>query len=283
MVSYRNNIKRPIVVGFILILTGLFWFGKSMAQTISHDLTITSPHDGVTVVPGQTINIEVTVVPSASFKGVGIVIEDIGFGPFGMSNSPPYSLSLTIPNDLIGKKKITAFGMTGPGVGVFSVPITIDIESLATPTSLSVNPTGMGFDFIGGQLKLSVTGNFSDGSSLDITHSSKITFKSEDTGTAMVDGIGMVTATGSGSTRIIISYDNISIGLPISVASAIRGDLDGDGDVDKDDVNIVMAWINRPATSGSDARDMNKDGKIDALDARVLTTLCTFPRCATHQ
>ena len=64
--------------------------------------------------------------------------------------------------------------------------------------------------------------------------------------------------------------------------SNISGDLDGDGDVDQTDLAIVLSARNAPANGATDPRDLNKDLRIDLLDARVLTTLCTRSKCATQ-
>lgn len=60
------------------------------------------------------------------------------------------------------------------------------------------------------------------------------------------------------------------------------GDLDEDDDVDNDDLSVITAALNLPAIGPNDLRDLNGDLKIDALDARKLTLLCTRPRCATE-
>lgn len=60
------------------------------------------------------------------------------------------------------------------------------------------------------------------------------------------------------------------------------GDLDHDGDVDRDDLNILMAHRNQPASGEDDPMDLDGDGQITGLDARILTQLCTRPRCATE-
>jgi len=52
------------------------------------------------------------------------------------------------------------------------------------------------------------------------------------------------------------------------------------GDVDRDDLNIILAARNTPASGPDDPRDLDGDGMITALDARKLVTLCTRPRCA---
>lgn len=61
---------------------------------------------------------------------------------------------------------------------------------------------------------------------------------------------------------------------------ALTGDLDSDGNIDRDDIRLLLVARNTPATGNDDKRDLNGDGKITARDARILVTLCTQPRCA---
>jgi alpha-tubulin suppressor-like RCC1 family protein/pimeloyl-ACP methyl ester carboxylesterase len=58
------------------------------------------------------------------------------------------------------------------------------------------------------------------------------------------------------------------------------GDIDKDGDVDVDDLARINAALNTGASDLNDLRDLDGDGRITALDARKLVTLCTRPRCA---
>jgi hypothetical protein len=60
----------------------------------------------------------------------------------------------------------------------------------------------------------------------------------------------------------------------------IPGDLDADGDIDRDDMGIILAARNQPVSGEDDPRDMNNDGVITVRDARALRALCTRPRCA---
>jgi len=62
---------------------------------------------------------------------------------------------------------------------------------------------------------------------------------------------------------------------------AVQGDLDSDGDVDLDDLNILLTYRNQPASECPEC-DIDGDGVITVLDARKLVLLCTRPRCATE-
>ena len=60
--------------------------------------------------------------------------------------------------------------------------------------------------------------------------------------------------------------------------TSTEGDLDNDGDVDRDDLNIILSYRNQPASECPEC-DLDGDDMITALDARKLVLLCTCPRC----
>jgi hypothetical protein len=68
------------------------------------------------------------------------------------------------------------------------------------------------------------------------------------------------------------------------IAPAIPGDIDGDADVDNDDINTLLQDLNKPVDQSAcgPSCDLDGDGVITALDARQLALLCTRPRCATQ-
>jgi predicted extracellular nuclease len=68
---------------------------------------------------------------------------------------------------------------------------------------------------------------------------------------------------------------------PLIVSLKLVIDLDGDGDVDNNDLAIVTAARNTTA-SANDPRDINRDGVINAADVRALSLQCTRARCATN-
>jgi hypothetical protein len=51
--------------------------------------------------------------------------------------------------------------------------------------------------------------------------------------------------------------------------------------VDRDDLAVITAARNTPAAPG-DPRDLNGDGVINVVDARMLVLSCTRPRCASE-
>jgi hypothetical protein len=56
----------------------------------------------------------------------------------------------------------------------------------------------------------------------------------------------------------------------IAVAAPVfNGDLDGDGDRDQDDLRVILAARNTRACGPNDFRDLDRDGRITALDARA--------------
>jgi hypothetical protein len=58
-------------------------------------------------------------------------------------------------------------------------------------------------------------------------------------------------------------------------------DIDGDGDVDINDLALIRAGIGQPP-AGSDPRDANSDGKITINDVRACTLLCTRASCSAN-
>jgi len=74
-------------------------------------------------------------------------------------------------------------------------------------------------------------------------------------------------------------HDPVIVSLDLAVP-VLRGDADGDGDIDSNDVSLIVAARNQTATA-NDARDVNADGIINAVDARLAATKCTRAQCAT--
>jgi hypothetical protein len=264
---------QPFKLGHLWRLIG-FVFALMLCyapSALSQQLTISSPSNGATVVPGGTVTVTVSVT-GGSVSGVEIVGQNIGAS--GVVNAVPYMFNLLIPAGLIGLENLTALGTTGSGQTVMSTPLTIDIESTVQATSLVTNISQIQFGFAGDQFPLRVVAALVDGSQLDVTQSTQITFSSGNTATATVDSTALVTATGAGTTFLTVTYAGQSANVPVTVPAKVVGDLNGDGKVTADDLRILEAFVGMNAVGPFDARDLNGDGIINSADVQILKNLC---------
>jgi hypothetical protein len=76
----------------------------------------------------------------------------------------------------------------------------------------------------------------------------------------------------SGNVALVGAYQDNDQG------AYIYGDLNDDGIVDRDDINMIRSYIIQPASACPEC-DINGDGTIDILDASKLTQLCTNDGC----
>jgi hypothetical protein len=264
----------------LALFAGLANLGRATPASLAGQIKIVSPASGLVVKPGDTVVISLAVDPGLSFEAVGIIAEKFGLGPVAATSAPPYMFSLGIPNNVIGLKQITAFGIVNREQGLFSDPITIDIEPAISDTGLIASPSAVQFEYAGQQMPLVVTGLFADGSVVNITESSRVTYRSQDPNIAIVGSDGQVTAIGRGSTgatKVVIGYEGKEITVPIAVPPTLEGDLNGDGRVDVADVDVILSFRGTPASGSFDARDLDHNGVIDERDARIVVKLCTDP------
>lgn len=169
-------------------------------------LQITSPADSTIVNPGQALSVVVTSPANASFSQVGVIGEDpIGFG--STSTSVPATLSISIPASIAcGKFMVTAIGAMTSGQAARSATILVDVERVDMPTAINPQIPSLSFKALGEQFPLVLLGTFSDGSVLEVTESTYVTYSSGNTSVATVDANGMVTGGSAGSTTITATY-----------------------------------------------------------------------------
>ncbi len=80
----------------------------------------------------------------------------------------------------------------------------------------------------------------------------------------------------------VIENSLVDLVLSLGPAIAVEGDLDEDGDIDKNDIAIVFLSRNAPSSGPDDSRDLDNDGYITIGDARILVLRCTRPSCAAE-
>ncbi|MDJ0660865.1 MAG: Ig-like domain-containing protein [Crocosphaera sp.] len=77
--------------------------------------------------------------------------------------------------------------------------------------------------------------------------------------------------TGTETTFVLTTF--LAEEIPLAQTEPIFGDADLDGDADNDDLNVILASRNTPASGSDDPRDLDGDGQITVLDARGLILL----------
>lgn len=218
--NWRRN-WRALTLAFVCMFGGV-WATSAVAQVISNAITITAPATGTTVAPGQSLQVSVSVATGTTFSAIQVIGEGIGIT--APKQTSPYSFVLTIPNNIIGPKKITAFGITGPGNGVFSQSVVVDVENPGTPfTDVSVEPPRINFRHVGDHVNLTVIGTSGDGTDSEITRSSKTSYQTNDATVATVGTDGAVTAAGVGTTGILVKYGGQLVPVPVSVTETFAG------------------------------------------------------------
>ena len=80
--------------------------------------------------------------------------------------------------------------------------------------------------------------------------------------------------------RSVLTLGCLCLLAQVATAAPATCDLNGDGAVDRRDLDVLTAALNSPASAPGDRRDVNADGRITALDVRQCVLRCTTARCA---
>jgi hypothetical protein len=207
----------------VRLLTNLSLLGTIALVTLSAAqspaaLIIVSPGAGRTIQPGTAVAISVHVASGTYPFGVGIVGQDhLGFaGPSPVVGGMA-SFTLAVPAYTApGLYEITAAAADSTGALVSSDPITLDVEREDFPTALLLDPPSVTMRMVGDTLPLSIRGKFPTGPKVYLTHSTRLTFTSENTSVAVVQN-AMLSAVGVGQTNIDVQYGSVSAKINVTV------------------------------------------------------------------
>jgi Dockerin type I domain len=282
-----NRIGTVILGGLAVIVFALTLAEHFRLHGQDHLFTIISPTDGQSVSAGSSI--QLVLSPTAGYSLTDIYVWS-PIGSYVQHNAGP--VTLTIPNGQLGPVTLQVLA-TGNDGSQDEVSRTIQIITNQTLNSITISPsivrlvapsTTSGYGLT--ETTLTIVGNYADGISRDVSHFPQATVASGNSSVATVDAGGIVHAVAPGQTFVSVSIGPSS--SPIIGSAKIQvnifeqqGDLNGDGAVDQNDLNIILRALNTSSTGPGDPRDLNNDGRIDALDSRLLVNLCSRPACAT--
>lgn len=239
--------------------------------------------DGQEVLAGDTVKLE--IIPPL---GLGVTDVQI-WSPLGSYiQHNGNSINIAIPNDKLGPATMsiywTLYGFFGG-----SAKRTVQVITSAKLNEIRFDPRVMtmaapGISSYSGlaENRFSIVGMYSDGVLRDISEASGIVIKSDNPEVATVSNIGTVKAVAPGQTTVTAIYDSIASSGRVQVNVFERtGDLDGDGDVDQNDLDIITKALNTKASGPGDPRDLNYDQKINMEDYKILAVMCSREKCAT--
>jgi hypothetical protein len=189
-IETQGILRRASLTALTVLAATLSTARPCIAQQSQDFLRITSPLSGTSVNPGQAISVAVSSPAGMSFTQVFVVGED----PLGVSNvagSLPSQFTLSIPVNLTPRKYLlTAWGVSSAAQVVQSSPIMIDVERPDAPTQVSAEPRAIKFESQGEQLPIRIWGTFTDGSYVDLTESSNVSYMSSNPLVATVGARG---------------------------------------------------------------------------------------------
>ena len=198
----RCRISAGLAAATTVVIMASHWV--SAAQQNLPLLAITSPADGTTVNPGQTVSVTVTSPANAQFRV--LLLGGTATRGFDLISEPlPARVSLTIPsNARPGSYWVSLSGVTLSGEEGFAM-IDLRVERADMPRSIEA-VSSITFQAQAESDRISLEARFADGSVVDVTESSYLSFASLDPKVAMVDACGAVTAIDEGRTRVIVTY-----------------------------------------------------------------------------
>jgi hypothetical protein len=271
-----------ILARALLVVALLIWsdIATAQSQPVIH---IDSPPNGALISAGKTVSILVST-NDTTITQVGLIVESPLPKILPRRGSGQFAFTMDVPADTApGAYHISAIGIRDNGVASTPATITLVISAGQAPVSVHISPEQLEFKFPGLQERLEL---YQDDSTINLSEGPGVTWRSLNEAVATVNAFGIVTAVGPGVTEIEGIYQLASISLTsrisVEVLNPIKGDLNGDGRVDLDDLNFLTDRLDTNIIVKTDARDLNQDGRLNEIDVEILTTLCTYPKCASE-
>ncbi len=254
--------------------------GKRGESVQAGVIRITSPENGAVVLAGETVLVSVEVTPGTVLQRATAMVIPLSVEPQYV-DQPPFEIPTRIPDKQIGPTTLLVLAKDQNGEPL-QASITVLIEQRETIRAIAVQPERMDFLHIGAGGSINVFAMFDNTPPRTITPLARLV--SNNTSVVAVGDDGHIQAAGLGVASIVVSYGEFTEVIPVTVGrSEIQADLDGDLDIDGEDLALLLLGVGTQSTGAGDPRDLNGDGSINNLDADLLRAKCTRGDCATEQ
>lgn len=267
---------------FIVMLAVL-----SLAPTVvvaADDIFISSPVSGTVVIPGQVVQVVVNQragLQKAYFdQSFGVLPSPI-YDSQEVMSIDPYVIKIVISKVVsAGDYPLVAFGLRrGGGGAALSKAVKLRVAA-NIPARIEFWAKYLELRFPGDSVRPLIEAYDATGRRSVVTDAD-VTFEVVNPAVAQITN-GMLLGVARGTTQLLAKVGTLEAVSEVEVLQpSRRGDLNGDDIVDVVDVNILKGSLVSPFVGPTDLRDLNKDGRVDALDQSVLMTLCTNPQCVS--
>jgi hypothetical protein len=193
------------ITRFATIVGAALAIGRPCAAQPPKLLQITAPAARTIVNPGQIVKVTVTSPANVGFETVEVISSRDG--SLSVATSLPAELSARIPRDSdCGRYLVSVHGRTVSGQLV-SAYLELDVERPDAPTELSFLNDWRQLELrVGEDFHLNVLATFGDGSILEVTDSSHVTYRSSNTRVATIDRNGEIKGIGAGHATVTATY-----------------------------------------------------------------------------
>ena len=219
-----------------------------------------------------TILATVTPDPGESPSTIAIMNS---LGQVVVLDEAPFEAEFELPADHVGEVEFSALGTDADETLLTSVPEAFFVPPPDGLLELEAAPDPLELWAFAPDRQVEITGHYSDGVARDLTgRDVSVAFAVDDSGIAMVDDAGVVSAVSVGSTMLHVVLADQQVDLRV-IVFGVPGDWDSNGAVDIADAQALTECYSgpmglpefvAPAAECLDALDFDHDGDLDLQD-----------------
>ena len=260
-------------------LLSLFWLASLHCDTSLMGqvggIKIVSPSDGTVVSPGQSVTVTIAAQGGTVIEKATAWILPLDHIPSAIERQP-FQLPVVVPSGQIGTLTLVASASDSQG-NTYQDSLEIVVKPTAPAASIRVSPNPVRFSSANGQVtSISVIASFQNGTTGYVTNSPDTKYVASNPNVVIVNSSGQAQGTAPGTSNLVVTYAGFTATVPVTVGIfPLKGDLNGDGAVDQNDIQILLGALNTASTVSGipetlTMMDESKDRMAKYLEHSVL-------------